>query len=184
MASLVEDLHRSGILGSADGRYMTLRPFEASWAQIDYYDLLPTDLTPSDFVLRADIRWQSASPRANFWNSGCGFAFRMNARGDHYLTYLGMDGKVHLVRKQGDVIARLGDGAYAEGNLVSGESGLTLVVEGPWITTLVDGEQAYRLSDAALQSGLLAYALVSGTNKGFGTRCGVENAEVWEIGGR
>lgn len=182
MGSFVRDLQQGGILASAQGQYRALEPFEASWAQIDYYDLLPTGLAPSDFVLRANIRWESASQQANFWNSGCGFAFRMNARGDHYLIYLGMDGNVHLVRKQEDVIARLGSGAYAEGNLVSGGSGLALAVEGPWITALVAGEQVYRQADDRLHAGLLAYALVSGTNKGFGTRCEVENTEVWELG--
>ena len=182
MWTLVTDLHRRGILNDAQGKYQALQPFEASWAQIDYYDFLPTGHSPGDFVLRADVQWESASERANFWNSGCGFVFRMNARGDHYLVFLGLDGNLYLYRKLDQVISRLGSGSYREEIRVSGSSQITLAVEGQWMTVFVNGEQVYRQSDDTFSAGLLGYALASGTNKDFGTRCEMTNVELWEIG--
>lgn len=184
MWTLVTDLHQQGLLTDPQGRYQALQPFEATWAQINYYDLLLTGYAPTDFVLRADMQWESASERANFWNSGCGFVFRMNARGDHYLVFLGLDGNLYFYRKLDETISRLGSAPYREGLSVSGSSQMTLAMEGQTLTVFVNGEQVYRQSDETFSTGLLGYALISGTNKGFGTRCLMTNVELWDLGAR
>jgi hypothetical protein len=177
----VADLQASGFLSATEGSYFALPDFDASWAQLNYYDWLLTGVAPSNFVLRADTEWESASATANWWNSGCGFAFRINARGDHYLVYLGLDGWVYLYRNFSDTVTKLGGWYYDEVQTPAGSAKIMFIVENDWITFFVNDRQVDRHQDGTFSSGLLGYVIVSGTNKDYGTRCRMTDVELWEL---
>ena len=181
MSDRIKELHASGVLSTSTGTYHPLPDFDSSWAQINYYDFLLTGLAPTNFLLTTEASWESASEIANWWNSGCGFVFRMNARGDHYLAYLGLDGWFYLYRNLDHTITLVGKGYYDEVEIPKGSAELMLVVEGDWITLFVNGEQVQRKQESTFSSGLLGYALASGTNKEFGTRCQMLDTELWEL---
>ena len=181
LLNYVQEVYSAGWLTATEGSYYKLSDLDVHWAQMGYYDFLLTDYILTDFVLRAEVAWESASVNTHWHDAGCGFVFRMNARGDHYLVLLGMDGWVYQYRKFDNSIRRLTRGQYQEGVLPNGSSQLALVVQGEWITILVDGFPVIRHQDNKLSTGILGYALASGTNEGFGTHCSMTNIELWEL---
>ena len=108
MQEVVQNLYAEGNLETTDGIYNTIADFDESWAQIDWYQWSYTGYSPTDFVIRANAAWDSASERANLFNSGCGFVFREDGTDNHYLAYLGMDGYVYFDRNVHDRGAMLG----------------------------------------------------------------------------
>ncbi len=181
MRGLIEQLQADGYLESTDGTYIALEDFDQSWAQINWYQWWYTGYSPTDFVIVADAEWDSASDRANWWTSGCGFVFRENGVPNHYLAYLGLDGYVYFARNVNGVFAQLGRSYYGRVGTPSGQAQLMLVVEGASISFFVNGERVHSRNDQGLASGELALTLLSGINTGFGTRCRMTNIELWEL---
>jgi hypothetical protein len=181
MVDLVQQLYADGHLSRTDGTYFTLPDFDASWAQIGRYIWIPTGFSPTDFVIKADASWDSASDTANWWTSGCGFVFREDGVENHYLAYLGLNGRVYFFRNVNNVYATLGSSYYGKLDTHEGYAQIMLVVEGINITFFVDGEKVHTRQDQGLASGNLALTLLSGINTGFGTRCKMVNIELWEL---
>lgn len=181
MVDLVQQLHADGHLSRTEGTYFTLSDFDESWAQIGWYIWDPTGFSPTDFVVRADASWDSASDTANWWSSGCGFVFREDGIENHYLAYLGLDGRVYFFRSKNNVYAPLGSSYYGKLDTHNGHAQIMLVVEGVNITFFVNGEKVHTRQDQGLESGNLALTLLSGINTGFGTRCKMVNIELWEL---
>ena len=181
MLDLVQALYHDGVLTTTAGTYYSLEDFDKSWAQINWYMWWYTGLSPTDFVIRADASWDSASTSANWWASGCGFVFREDGVPNHYLAYLGLDGYVYFARTVRDKRASLGYSYYGRLDTPSGQAQIMLVVEGTKITFFVNGERVHTRQDQGLSSGNLALTLLSGINTGFGTRCRMTNIELWEL---
>ena len=181
MLTQVQTLVSLGVLSTDQGQYQGLPDFDLSNALMNYYDLSLTGQEASDFVVRADASWESASQSANWWNSGCGFVFRMNAQGDHYFALIGMDGWLYLYRNQDHNLTLIGRGQYGKESTSTGEANVTLAAEGNHISMLIDNQLVLSLKDSTFSTGLFGYALASGTNKDFGTRCQMKNAGLWII---
>ena len=60
-----------------------------------------------------------------------------------------------------------------------GQAQILLAVEGDKIVFFVNNEHVLTRIDGRLDSGGLSYTLLSGTNKGFGTRCDMTNVGLW-----
>lgn len=181
LSNLVRDLNAEGYLSRTDGIYYALPRFDESWAQIDWYQWSYTDYSPTDFVIIAEASWDSASDKANWWNSGCGFVFREDGVSDHYLAYLGLDGSVYLSRNVRDIPASLGSSYYGRLDTPKGQAQIMLVVEGTTMTFFVNGERVHTRQDQGLESGNLALTILSGINTGFGTRCEMTDIQLWEL---
>jgi hypothetical protein len=187
MANAVERLVEEGYLTRGAGEYEALLDFFREWAQINWYQWYDTGKSPTDFVVRADLAWQSASATANWFNSGCGFVFRETPReGDeqainHYLVYLGLDGIVYLSRQTNSNFLELGQGHYGQVEVPDGQAQLMLAVEGEAFHVFVNDEHVLTYRDGALPRGGLSYALLSGTNRDFGTRCEMTNVGLWYL---
>jgi hypothetical protein len=177
----VQQLAEAGVLENIEGRYYPLGDFDQSLAQLNYYQPFTTGRSPSDFVIRADAAWESASNTADWWNSGCGFVFRGTREGDHYMIYLGLDGYVYMLRVVDGNYAEMGSSYYGKVDLPAGEARLMLAVQGSQMAFFVNDVQVHQRNDSRLRSGILGYTLVSGTNKDFGTRCQMTNVELWEL---
>jgi hypothetical protein len=181
MADLIQELYEEGYLSSNEGTYYALPDFDESWAQLNWYMWWITDYSPSNFVIRADASWDSASTTADWWNSGCGFVFREAGTPNHYLAYLGLNGRVYLSRNIRDNYANLGNSYYGKLDTPSGEAQIMLLVDGSTIIFFVNGTKVIQRDDQNLYSGNLALTLLSGTNKDYGIRCQMTNIELWEL---
>ena len=178
---LIQSFSNDGYLESTSGTFHAIPDFNETWAQLNWYQWWDTGFAPKDFVITAHTAWESASDTADWWNSGCGFVFREEDEDNHYLAYLGMDEWVYLSRVRGGNWASLGDNAYGSLAIPKGEADVAMVVEGREIHYFVNGEHVLSRDDLQDAEGLLGLTLLSGTNKGFGTRCIMSDIALWEI---
>jgi hypothetical protein len=181
MAEVVDKLAAEGTIASSQGSYKLLDPFDASWAQLNWYQWTPTGESPTDYVVRANATWDSASDKADWWNSGCGLVFRLANPDNHYAVSLGLDGYANMWRFRNGIFAELGRSFHGPVDVPRGSAELMLVVEGNQFTFYVDGERALQRQDSAHPEGELAYTLNSGTNKDWGTRCQLNNVGLWTL---
>ena len=185
MAEAVTRLVAEGYLTQGSGYFEPLLDFFREWAQINWYQWYATGKAPRDFVVRANVQWESASDRANWFNSGCGFVFRETPReGDeqslnHYLAYLGLDGVVYLARQTNGQYVELGKASYGRLDVPAGSAQIMLAVEGENIHFFVNDQHVLTRQDGVLDSGNLNYTLLSGTNRDFGTRCEMTQVGLW-----
>lgn len=181
LQTTVEELAADGIIRETKGRYFAIADFDESWAQLNWYMFWRTGYSPTNFVIRADAHWESASKTADWWNAGCGFVFRESSEDSHYLAYLGMDGMVNFYRVVKGSGYDLGRTKYGKLETPSDDAKLMLVVVDDKFTFYVNDERIYSRKDATLTTGRLDLTLLSGTNKDFGTRCKMTNIELWEL---
>ncbi|GAP22194.1 hypothetical protein [Leptolinea tardivitalis] len=181
MEKLVKKLYEDKIITSTEGEYHHLDDFDEEWAQLYYYQWWYTDYSPSNFIIQADMEWESASKTANFGDSGCGFVYHTEDAGDHHATFLMMDGKVQTYRAVNNNWTTLKGGNAGRFNTPKDKAHMTLVVDNQWITVYVNEKKVVHFQDTKLQGGKLALTLASGTNKDFGTRCIMKNVELWEL---
>jgi hypothetical protein len=183
MADAVQQLVAQGYLSQGNGYYDALLDFYFSWAQINWYQWRYTGQSPTDFVIRADIAWESGSDTANWFSSGCGFVFREASTEtvDHYLAYLGLDGVVYFTRQHFDEYYDLGSDRYGRLEVPNGSAQIMLAVEGDKFSFFVNDEHVITATDSHLATGRLNYTLLSGTNKRFGTRCEMTHVGLWTL---
>jgi hypothetical protein len=181
LAQRVQQLAADGVLTSAAGDYYPLPDYDSRMAKINYYEPLDTGYAPTNFIVRADAAWESASTTADWWISGCGFVYRYQGQYDHYAVYLGLDGTAYMLRYLNQDYTAMGNTYYGLVGVPAGEAELMLAVQGNKFTFFVNDKQVHQRTDSALRSGLLGYMLISGTNKDFGTRCTMTNSELWVL---
>ncbi len=183
IANIVQDLYSSGYLTRTEGTYYRLPTFDQKWAQLRYYRWWYTDYSPTDFVIRVDASWESDSDTADWWSSGCGFVFRYKDNENFYRARLGLDGYVYMVRYVNGIRASMGTSYYGSVGKPNGSAELMLVAEDTTFRFFVNGVLVHTRQDMGIDRGRLAFTLSSGTNKGFGTRCLMENIDLWELDG-
>lgn len=182
IVDLVAQLQSDGLMSDSNGRLTKLDDFKESWAQINWFQWFHTGETPENFMVTADVSWESASDKANWFTSGCGFVFRADRAGDnYYMIYLALDGRVRMLRKVNGNLGESGSKFYGKLDIPKGSAVFMLVVEGNKIRAFVNGDLAFEKIDNAHSEGSLAYTLISGTNKDFGTRCEMTNVWLWDL---
>lgn len=183
LAARVEQIVAEGYLTRSAGTYARLDDYSDAWAQINWYQWLWTGYNPTDFVLRADFSWNSASETANWFNSGCGFVFRESSREnvDHYLVYLGLDSVVYFYKVRLGEHTELASASAGRLDVPEGSAQFMLAVEGDRFTAYVNDQRVITAHDGSLKDGLLNYTLLSGTNRDFGTLCRMSNVELWTL---
>lgn len=182
MWALIQQLHADAYIQSTEGSYYQLDNFNESWAMLNYFDIWRTGYSPADFVVRADVAWDSASETANWFNSGCGFLYRLDRpENSFYLVFLTLDGYVKMQYWSPNAIRSLGFSYYGQLDLPRGNAEMVLVAQGSKMHVLINGKLVHTRIDTNIERGELAYTLLSGTNAGFGTRCVFENVNLWEL---
>ena len=178
----IKKYYDANYVSSMNGKYKSLSPYIDSWAKINYYQWSVSPYSPSNFILKSDISWQSASAAAN--SSGCGYVFHLQEEKntDHYLFFLSIKGYVEIASNIAGRWKSLGKATY--GNAAQdGKAQVVLIVEGNVFRVLVNDKliKTYTGFSGKLMTGRLAYTVLSGSNKSFGTRCSFENTEFWMI---
>jgi hypothetical protein len=182
MADLLASLQADGYLVETAGEYTLMPDHSMEQAKLNYLDGFPLFIEPSNFVVRVDIAYSSASTTADWWNSSCGFLFRMDPEpGNFYQAVLSLDGRVEFKRWKNGSATTLTNKFFGSVDTPDGAFEMVLVVEDTWTTILIDGVEVVRYSDQAYTEGQLWYTLTSGTNKDYGTRCSFTNTEIWTL---
>jgi hypothetical protein len=185
MTALVEKYKADGYIASAEGKYYKLDDFQENFAEIYYYmwygiedrkgDLIPA----TDFVMRSDVSWDSASDTPN--ESGCGFVFRNDSERNHYAVFLLTTGNT-IAWINLDKVKRLGTKRFGSPQ-VKGQANLTIVVVDEKIHVFVDDQfiKTYMGARSFTGGNHLAFSINSGTNKSYGTRCTFRNTFLYVL---
>jgi hypothetical protein len=184
MAELVQSLYGDGYVSTTEGLFFRLPDFQESFAQINYVRPYGTGYQLSDFILRANIAWETAREGANIKFSGCGFWFGVDEDADNFHeAMLALDGYVRLSRCLNNCtyLTNIGSSYYGKIDYMKGEVDVILIVEGTTIQYFVNGVQIFIKYNQKPLVGQLTYALSSGINTGFGTRCSFSNVELWDL---
>lgn len=181
MKADMQKLADEKLVSSSAGKYFRVQDFTGEWAKLSYFHWWPLNRKPSNFAIRADVAWDSAMPNSNPAKAGCGFVFHENGADNLHITLLNLDGYVRNYRFEKKVFTDL-KGNYAGKFKIPADSAkIMLVVDYQWITVFVNGKQVVRFEDNHLKDGGLAFAVSSGSNNNFGTRCSFTNVELWEF---
>jgi hypothetical protein len=175
----VKEYYDAGYVSTTDGTYTHLDDYSYAWAKLNYYQWVDTGFSPTNFILKSDMAWTSASAAAD--SSGCGFVFRIQDNDNHYMAYISLKGYVEAAAYT-DYWKSMGTAVY--GNPArNGKATMTLIVEDNIFRVLVNNKlsKTYTGFDGKLGTGGLAYTILSGTNKSYGTQCNFKNTELWEI---
>ena len=181
MYEKIKSLYSSHYVTSTEGVFYALPDFDESWAQMDWYRWWPTGYEPKDFVIQTHLTWESASNYANWFNSGCGFAFGEKDRDNHYMIFMLMDGNISLRHIRNGNLMNLGSGYYGKPDLPKGEADITLIKDKNQVLFFVDDRLVFRQQESSIPKGNLSTTLLSGTNKDFGTRCQMTDTQLWEL---
>lgn len=172
-----------GYLSTEEGEFIKYADFSEEWAQLGWYWRWTYEDEPTNFYMSGHLKWSSAYRSADL--SGCGFVFAEQENGDHYAVFLDRS-KVLFVQTEyyyQPIGATRGTGRVNFGNPFDQpvEAHLTLIVNDAYAYVLVDGEVVgeYTLSQSKILTGKVGLALLSGTNKDFGTRCEITDLHLW-----
>jgi len=158
--------------------YTTVVDFDEKWAQIGWYQYWKIEDSPTNFVIRTDATWSSASNTANWHQSGCGFVFHITDNKNHFVAYLGLDGHVYIQRVYQGKSNIVGSSYFGKVDVPEGNAELMLMVYGDRMYFFVNSKQVYKGNDTLLTGKLNSGDL----NKDFGTRCQMTSTELWDLG--
>lgn len=175
-----------GYLPTTNGTYRNYQTHVEEWAQLNWYRYDVYEWGAKDFYMSAHFKWSSAYRNADL--SGCGFVFAVQDNYDKYSVFLDRNRILFYIYEQSY-------GYYLPLGLTRGtdrvqfgnpfdqpvEADFTLVVSDAYARVLVDGElmSEYTLSTNKLVEGGYGPAILSGTNKDFGTRCEMTKIHAW-----
>ena len=181
MSGVIQQLYDDGIIRQVNGAYLRLEDFDQSVAKINYLFTYPTNFEAENFVISSNIEWNSASDKANWPTSGCGFYYS-NSNPDEFTlgeTSLRLDGFAVVDRwTKGD--AKVLDANKSSNITVpDGQANLMVVVYEQRVAVYVNGTKVVTAYDGLIEPGLLGFTVISGTNAGFGTRCKFSEIDLW-----
>lgn len=173
---LIED----GKIPSDDGDFYYADDFSVDWAQMYWYQwYYVLDEEVRNFVVRTNISWSSASNTPQWADSGCGFVFREKDEQNHLKANLALDGSVYINGYANNKFISYGKKSFAS-HSTKGEAEFVLVANDGTVSIYIDGRPIHTASDVLIvDPGMLAYVVVSGTNKDYGTRCDFNDMEFF-----
>ena len=148
---------------------------------MNWYQWWGTGYRPERYILKAHVKWTSASETANWFNSGCGFVFDADDSDNHFYVSLRLDGHAKIYRVYHGDLKTLANKFNGKQPVPTGEADFILAVEDDFVTFFVNGEVAAHAHDSQIHKGPLGLTLSSGTNKDFGTRCEMTDIYLWEL---
>ena len=185
--SMVQKYYDANQIITTEGEYAELADYQHELANKLSYEWTETGVTAKNFIVRADFDWSNATNTTNI--SGCGFVYRSQSNGDHYLIILDAFSGVKLA-------SNTDRGTYSMGSPQNGDQKISDFGSGPYqanftmivnefktyvyVKDIYQGE--YKLLDYRItESGSLANAVLSATSTGYGTRCKMTNVRAWII---
>lgn len=185
--SRVQKYYDAGKISTTQGEYVELADYEHVVANKLSYEWTETGVTAKNFIVRADFEWSNAVHTTNL--SGCGFVYRAQSNGDHYLIILDAFSGVKLA-------SNTDRGTYSMGSPQNGDSKIVDFASDPYqanFTLIVNELKSYvyvddvyygeyqLLEHRITESGSLANAVLSAASNEYGTRCKMTNVRAWII---
>lgn len=160
--------------------------FKETWAQRGWYQWWPFDSGITDFVISTHVDWESAQP-ASLGLGGCGFVFRVKDSDNHLVIYYDNSGGVQLGQStingyRNVALSWKNKDLVLDFKQTSGDADFVVAVEQNKITAFINGAKAYLWKTEYKNKGDLAFTIVSGTNKDFGTSCTMSDTRYWVLG--
>ena len=166
---LLDDLSSKNVIPDG-GTYSDMDDYTDEWAQINWYQW-NRFAKLRNFVFSANVSWESAHERPNTFSAGCGLVFRENGTDNMLEVSLRMDGYVYMDGYRSGTPLSYPKAGYGSSQIKATHQ-FVVVANGGTVTVYVDGVQEARWTDVAIKdNGYMGLATMSGTNKGFGTRC-------------
>jgi len=178
-ADVIRKLQEEGKVKSFEGDYYRLDDFAVEEAKINYFFPYLTGYSAENFVLETNLYWVSASMNANWPLSGCGLIYGFQNMDDLDFTFLGLDGYIRTLRWAEDGAHWFAFKKWGKPNLPEGQAKFLIAVYDHRFSLYVDDVFTNSVYDGIYKPGEIAYSLVSGTNKDFGTRCEFSNTNLW-----
>lgn len=179
---IVQSLYDAEFISTTAGVNLRVNRTVESRARLNGFGWSFPGHSPSDFVFRADIGWDSASDVANWFDSGCGIVFREYDRGNNfYGVFIFLDGNISLFAYVNDRWQEITTRYYGRLDVPEGEGELIVTAEGDHIQVFVNSKLVIDVNDARHTEGDFGFIVASGTNKSFGTRCTFDNMTLWEL---
>jgi hypothetical protein len=175
-----------GYLSSTDGTNRIYVDFVKEWAQLGWYNWRINERRAENFYISAHFKWSSAYRNADL--SGCGIAFAIQENFDQYSVFPDRSRVLFYIYEESygyyrPVGITRGTGKVDFGNPFDepAEADFTLIVNDANAYVLVNGELVAEctLSKNKFHKGGFGPAILSGTNKDFGTRCEITNFHAW-----
>jgi hypothetical protein len=178
----VQNFFEKGYLATTEGQYIEFGDFSYEWAQLGFYNWLPIADSVGDFHMSAHFKWDSALKNSD--TAGCGFIFGIQPNDDHYAIFLDRTKVYFLITDRTVGFSRTVTPTRGTGQVkfeYPAEADFTLIVNGISAYVLVDGEMVgeYTLAKSRAPIGGLGLSVLSGTNKGYGTRCEMTELRLW-----
>lgn len=177
----IEKLYNENVISTTEGEYYILPDFNEEWAQLGWYQWYETGHSPANFVLKADMDYETASTITDWPAAGCGFVFRLQDSDNNYAIFYTLDGYVYMWAYEDGSYVEKGRGYYGKPTIPAGSAEVMLVTEGDMTYFYVNGTQVFKKKDSAFLNGGLYYSVRSGTNKDFGQMCSFTNVELWQL---
>lgn len=184
----IQKLYDDGYISDKSGYYISLPDFENNFAgesgvtqtQDRYFtrtftyiewNNYSTGYSARNLVLKADITWENYSD-TSLRMGGCGFFLSGNGNSDLvWISALGIHYISNGAIAGNKSVGRLG---FPEGNAT-----LMITVEYSELNVFVNGEHLDTRKDIYSGKANLLLAIIAGDSRGFGTRCTMENIELW-----
>lgn len=176
---VIQQLFDDGKVGSTKGSAFALSDFEDSQALLNNYFWSKTGYSAENFVIAADVDWATASKTSNWPWTGCGFVAGLQESKEHLFAFLGLDGFVRIARQTANGPKYFTDRRYGKLDIPEGSAHLMLVAYNQKIAFYVNDKLINEANDTRYKEGPIYYAVFSGTNKDYGTRCTFKNVNLF-----
>ena len=166
--ALIADFIADGVVPDG-GRSQHVEDYTHEWARTDEFQV-GNFARAKNFVFSTTVSWASADEHPETDISGCALVFRENGINDMRDVSLRMDGYVYLATYLDGDCRFYQEYSYGERQLEATHQ-FVVVANDPKVTVYVDGVETGSWDDVVVCEGGIGMSTLSGTNKGFGTRC-------------
>lgn len=179
LGNALQKLAAEGKISSSAGTFHAIDDFEKEMAKINYFEWWNTDYSAEDFAIEADIAYDVASDKANWFNTGCGFVFSETEDDFFHFLKLSLDGMATLRSNKNADWGMIIQRKYGNPRIPAGELHALMVVKDRRVLLFVDDKPVFDISAPRVVSGPISLSLSSGINSGFGTRCKYSDIGLW-----
>lgn len=171
---LMSSYYSFGPAESMQGKHYPLDDYSDQLAKTGYFSWLPSDLRLRDILLRAHVKMSTANKPSG--STGCGLVFRT----------VGDFAESIFVQQNGHLYYGAGNTSFHSGyhgNINNpAEFELVFFLKDTHYQVFMDGKSVMK-GDTVIppSAGGISFAVQSGSDEDFGSRCDFTNVDVWLI---
>ena len=166
--AFLDGLEEEGLIEEG-GEIIHFEDYSNELAQMRYYRWSP--FTEAErFVMSAVISMDSAIERPNYYDAGCGIVFNSLDKENHLLISTRMDGYIYTTGYKYNTEFSYEKHKY--GNVSPQKTfEFVMIADKSSVTVYIDGQRIFRNSGITSFGPKVGFAVLSGANADFGTRC-------------